>query len=174
MKPINTGTNLFQNHLSIFFSRLNSRNSQRSRRDTSSRTSRSSHHTHSRDINNEPSSNDTNFDNKNKKRKHHHSDNSNYSPKRHHRSSPLPSYPMSIHPSRPYHRRSRYHRKSSTSSTHSSEHSLTNDIDQYQRSTKGTLASELDKLRPKVNKTKTVTTNEQPSKNDNDVRISNK
>jgi cyclin-dependent kinase 12/13 len=147
-------------------SNQHSRNSQRSRHDTSSRTSRSSHHTYSRDITNQPTSNETNS---NKKRKHHHSDNSNYSPKRHHRSSPLSSYPMSVHPSRHYHRRTRYHRKSSSSSTHSSEHSLNNDVDQYKRSTKGTLASELDKIRPKVNKTKTVTTNEQSSKNDNDT-----
>jgi hypothetical protein len=82
---------------------------------------------------------------------------------------------MSIYPSRQYHRRSKYHRRSSSSSTHSSEHSLSNDIDNN-KSTKGTLASELDKLRPKINKTKPTTNNnqslnEQQSKNDNDVCI---
>ena len=120
-------------------------------------------------MNNESPSNDINFDNKNKKRKRQHPDNSNYSPKRHHRSSPVSSYSTSIHSSRNYHRRSKYHRKSSSTSSHSSEHSLVNDVDQYQRSTKGTLASELDKIRSKVNKTKTVSTNEQQPKNDNDV-----
>jgi hypothetical protein len=80
---------------------------------------------------------------------------------------------MPIHPSRHYQRRSRYHRKSSSSSTRSSEHSLNNDVDQYQRPTKGTLASELDKIRPKVNKNKTVTSDEKPSKNDTNVSYPN-
>jgi hypothetical protein len=166
-------------------SNQHSRNSQRSRHDTTSRTSRTSqqpyYHTHSRDTTNETSLNETNFDIKNKKRKIHYIDNSNYSPKRHRRSSPLSSYPMSIHPSQHYHhhRTSKYHRRSSSSSTHSSDHSPfneNNNNNQYQRSTKGTLASELDKLRPKINKTKTITTNirsqnEQQSKNDINVSI---
>ncbi|CAF1016361.1 unnamed protein product [Rotaria sp. Silwood1] len=166
-------------------SNQHSRTSQRSRHDnTTNRTSRNSqqtYHTHSRDTTNETSTNDINFDVKTKKRSHHHTDNSNYSPKRHRRTSPLSSYPMSIYSSHPYHhrhyRRSKYHRKSSSSSTHSSEHSSSNENDnnnQYQRSTKGTLASELDKIRPKVNKNKTLTTNiqtqsEQQSKPDNDT-----
>ena len=80
---------------------------------------------------------------------------------------------MSIHPSRHYQRRSRYHRKSSSSASRSSEHSLDNNVDQHQRSTKGTLASELDKIRPKANKNKAVTSDEQPPKNDTDVSSSN-
>ncbi|CAF1211890.1 unnamed protein product [Rotaria sordida] len=169
-------------------SNQHNRNSQRSRHDnTTNRTSRTSqqtyHHIHSRDPTNETSTNEINSDMKTKKRTHHHTDNSNYSPKRHRRTSPLSSYPMSIYSSHHYHqhhhnyRRSKYHRKSSSSSTQSSEHSSSNENDnnnQYQRSTKGTLASELDKIRPKINKNKTLTTNiqsqsEQQSKPDNDT-----
>jgi hypothetical protein len=79
---------------------------------------------------------------------------------------------MSIYPSHHYnHRRSKYHRRSS-SSTHSSEHSSANENDnnQHQRATKGTLASELDKLRPKINKNKTGTTDIQ-SQNDDNVSL---
>ncbi|CAF0851221.1 unnamed protein product [Adineta steineri] len=166
----------------------NSRNSHRSRHDTTSRSSRNSqpsyHHVHSRDTTNETTLNDTNFDMKHKKRKHH-TDNSNYSSKRRRPSPSSSSYPVPLYSSSSsshhYHhrRKSKYHRKSSSSSTHSSEHSSLNENDnnnQYQRSTKGTLASELDKLRPKIDKKKTVTTNiqtqnEQESKNDIDTNI---
>lgn len=161
-----------------------SRSFQRSRHETTNRTSRSSHHSHSRDLANEISSNDNNFDVKSKKRTHHHyhTDNSNHSPKRNRRTSPLPSYSTSIYSSHYNHhqRKSKYHRKSSSSSTRSSERSSSNENDdnaKCQRSTKGTLASELDKLRPKFNKNKTVTTNTQSQneqKPDSDVRIKRK
>jgi hypothetical protein len=185
MNPINKGFPIQQTScLLINISFFYSRSSQRSRYDTSSRTSRNSQqsrrHSHSRDTTNETSLNETNFDIKNKKRKQHYTDNSNYSPKRHRHSSPLPSYPMSVYPSHHYqqqqhHRRSKYHRRSSSSSTHTSEHSSSNENDnnnQHQRSTKGTLASELDKLRPKINKNKTVTTNNQ-SQNEQETKLHN-
>ncbi|CAF2142333.1 unnamed protein product [Rotaria magnacalcarata] len=163
-------------------SNQHSRSSHRSRHDTINRTSRGSQQSyhHSHDSTYEPSSNEINADVKSKKRSNYHTDNSNYSPKRHRRTSPLSSYPMPMYSSHSFHqhnyRRSKYHRKSSSSPTHSSDHSSSNENDtshQNQRSTKGTLASELDKLRPKVNRNKAVTINtqlysEQQSKHDND------
>ncbi|CAF3032379.1 unnamed protein product [Rotaria socialis] len=163
-------------------SNKHSRSSHRSRHDAINRTSRGSQQSyhHSHDSTYESSSNEINADVKSKKRSNYYTDNSNYSPKRHRRTSPLSSYPMPMYSSHSFHqhnyRRSKYHRKSSSSPTHSSDHSSSNENDtshQNQRSTKGTLASELDKLRPKVNKNKAVTINtqlhsEQQSKHDND------
>lgn len=127
------------------------------------------------------SSNEINLDTKSRKRSHYHTDNSNYSPKRHRRTSPLSSYPMPPYSSHNYHhhyRRSKYDRKSSSSSTRSSDRSSPNENDgnsQHQKSTKGTLASELDKIRPKI-KNKALTSNtsaksDHSSKPDTDVSI---
>ena len=131
------------------------------------------HYIHSRDTIDETLSNEINFDIKLKKRTHHYTDNSNYSPKRHRRTSPSLSYSASTYSSHHY-RRSKYRLRSSSSSTHSSEKSSSNENhnnNQRQRSTKGTLASELDKLRPKINKNKTEVPSDQLLKSDNNVRI---
>lgn len=133
-----------------------SRSSQRSKGEKTSRSSRYLTH-----------ENDTYHERQNHKRKsYHHTDGNDYSPKRYRRSSPPSSYPMSVHSSRTYHRQSKYSRRSSSISSRSSEHSINNDLEQ--KPTKGTLASELDKIRPKFNKTKTLTTNEQTTKTNTD------
>jgi len=105
------------------------------------------------------SSNQVDFEIINKKRKHYHTDN-NHSSKKHRRASPSTIYSSNHHRSRS----SKHRRRSSSSSTCSSErnhYSISNEFDNNQtgKLTKGTLGSELDKLRPKTRIT-TIQTNE--------------
>jgi hypothetical protein len=123
-------------------------------------------HAHSRDTtvdtsSNVVASNETEYESMKKKRKHqptggHERDNHHErSSKKHRRSSPVSTYAS--------HRRqtSKHRRRSSSSSTRSSENnsylsSNDNDDGAHRKATKGTLGSELDKLRPKGNQNKTV------------------
>ncbi|CAF0806141.1 unnamed protein product [Rotaria sordida] len=121
-------------------------------------------------------SNDIDFDIKNKKRKHYHIDNDRHnnhrSSKKYRRSSPSTIY--SSH----HHSRSSKHRRRSSSSPSSSplssrssdnnQYSPTNDYEhnQHGKLTKGTLGSELDKLRPKTTKNKTIKTSDNQTQND--------
>jgi len=109
----------------------------------------------------------SNNDKSHKRKSYHHSDGNDYSPKRYRRSSPPQS---SAYSSKSYHRRSsKYHRRSSSGSSRSSEHTIHTELEQ--KPTKGTtLGSELDKIRPKITKTKTVTTNEQIT-NDTNAKL---
>ncbi|CAF3414292.1 unnamed protein product [Rotaria sp. Silwood1] len=117
-------------------------------------------------------SNDIDIDIKNKKRKQHHIDNdrhsNHHSSKKHRRSSPSTIYSSHHHRSR----NSKHRRKSSSSSLSSrssdnNQYSPTNDYEhnQHGKLTKGTLGSELDKLRPKTTKNKTVTQTKTTSDN---------
>ncbi|CAF3877203.1 unnamed protein product [Rotaria sp. Silwood2] len=134
-------------------------------------------------------SNDIDFDIINKKRKHDHIDNDRYSnhrsSKKHRRSSP-----STIYSSHHYRSGSSKHRRRSSSSSVSSrssdnnQYSPTNDYghNQHGKLTKGTLGSELDKLRPKTTKNKTVsqtiatlnnqTQNDQINNNDKNIKSS--
>jgi hypothetical protein len=154
-------------------------NNSKSRRTTSThRSSPSKQHSryesssnryyHNRHTFDTSSKNQTDSESVNKKRKPHYTDD-HHSSKKHRRSSPATIY-SSHHRSR----NSTHRRRSSSSSlsprsNEIHQHAPSNQYDSNQtgKLTKGTLGSELDKLRPKTNKNKTITTAEM---NENDVR----
>ncbi|CAF3055352.1 unnamed protein product [Rotaria socialis] len=125
-------------------------------------------------------SHDSDFEAINKKRKHHDGDNdrhsNHHSSKKHRRSSPSTIY-SSHRRDRSKHRR----RSSSSSSTRSNENNHYSPSKEYEHGqqgklTKGTLGSELDKLRPKTRKQKVVSqtitaSNDQIQINNNDKNV---
>ena len=118
-------------------------------------------------------SNEPDFETVSKKRKQHHLDdrhtNHRLSKKRR-PSSPSVIYSFNRHRSRNF----KYHRRSSSLSTRSSDNNQHSPIKEYDQTKlmKGTLGSELDKLRPKIDQDKTNTTLESQTQiNDHNVRL---
>jgi hypothetical protein len=173
------------------FIQLNSRNSQRSSSLKHSRHESSSNryyhtsqsHRHTFDTSSTMSqSNENDFDTINKKRKHYHTDNDRHndhrSSKKHRRSSPSTIYSSHHHrPRSPKHRRRSSSSSRSTRSSDNKQYSPAHEHqnNQHAKLTKGTLGSELDKLRPKTSKNKSASVPDNQSQsdqiqtNDNDV-----